>query len=118
MDDGRVWKFEESLWTATAEHYHELIDDQCLMVVPKPPYVMGGQQAIDAVSNTPRWTRVDLTDRQVARPQEGVIVVAYKAEAFKDEGKGYVAFCTSTYRRLEHEVWRVVQHQQTPELVV
>ncbi|TXN06050.1 hypothetical protein FV219_10045 [Methylobacterium sp. WL122] len=23
---------------------------------------------------------------------------------------------TSTYRRLEHEVWRVIQHQQTPPL--
>ena len=32
--------FEESLWTADATHYRESIDEQCLMVLPKPPFVM------------------------------------------------------------------------------
>lgn len=115
MDDDRVWSFEESLWTADPAHYAESIDDQCLMVVPKPPFVMQGREAIDAVSATPRWSQVSLTERQVMRPQEGLIVVAYKAEARTDD-ESYLAWCTSTYRRLEHEVWKVVQHQQTPPL--
>ena len=113
MNDSRVWEFEESLWTGSAEHYRKSIESECLMVLPEPPYVIAGQQAIDAVSATPRWARVALTQQQIKRPQEGMIVVAYKAEAFKEEGKAYEAFCTSTYRRLEHEVWKVVQHQQT-----
>lgn len=113
MDDQRVWAFEESLWTADAEHYREAIDDQCLMVVPHPPYALSGQQAIDAVTDTPRWSEVSLSERQVARPEEGLIVVAYKAEA-KKEAVEYAAWCTSTYRRLSHDEWRVVQHQQTP----
>ena len=113
MEDMRVWEFEESLWTGTAEHYRESIDAQCLMVLPEPPFVMAGQQAIDAVSDTPRWSRITMSQRQIRRPQEGLIVVGYKAEAFRAEGKAYEAFCTSTYRRLEHEVWKVVQHQQT-----
>ncbi|MEP6557806.1 MAG: DUF4440 domain-containing protein [Burkholderiales bacterium] len=116
MNDDRVWNFEESLWTGDAKHYHELIDDECLMVLPEPPYVMTGQQAIEAVANTPRWSSVELSGRQIARPQEGLIVVAYHAKAQGDGGKHYTAHCTSTYRRLEHEVWRVVQHQQTPPL--
>jgi hypothetical protein len=86
MDDARVWEFEESLWTGSAEHYRELIDKECLMVVPAPPYVMAGQQAIDAVSDTPRWSQVMLSSQQIARPQEGLIVVAYHAEAKKDDG--------------------------------
>ena len=113
MDDGRVWKFEESLWLGDAEHYRELVDGECLMVLPEPPFVIAGQQAIQAVSDTPRWSRVVLSQQQIKRPQEGLIVVAYKVEAYRDEGKGYEAFCTSTYRRVEHEVWRVIQHQQT-----
>lgn len=116
MEDERVWAFEESLWTADPEHYRASIDDHCLMVVPAPPFVLSGRQAIDAVSHTPRWTEVRLSERQVARPQEGLIVVAYKAEARRD-GQTYQAHCTSTYRRLGHEDWRVVQHQQTPPLV-
>lgn len=115
MDDDRVWRFEESLWTADAQHYQESIDDECLMVLPSPPFVYTGQQAIDAVKDTPGWDQVDLRDRQVARPQEGLIVVAYTAEAARG-GERYVAHCTSTYRRLAHEEWRVVQHQQTPPL--
>lgn len=113
MEDTRVWEFEESLWTGTAEHYRELVDSQCLMVLPEPPFVMTGQQAIEAVSDTPRWSKVVTSQRQVMRPQEGMIVVGYKVEAHKDDAKGYVAYCSSTYRRLEHEVWKVVQHQQT-----
>lgn len=121
MDDERIWEFEESLWTASPEHYAESIDDDCLMVLPAPPHVFTGRQSIDVVSATPRWMRVTLSERQVARPREGLIVIAYKAEAAKDDGEAYTAYCTSTYRHLPNadgertqERWQVVQHQQTP----
>jgi hypothetical protein len=122
MDDDRIWAFEESLWTASPEHYAESIDDACLMVLPAPPFVFTGRQSIEAVSNTPRWDELRLSDRQVSRPQEGLIVVAYRAEASRG-GERYVAHCTSTYRRLPgasgertEDRWQVVQHQQTPPI--
>ena len=113
MDDNRIWSFEERLWTADPKLYHEAIDADCLMVVPAEPYVLSQEQAINAVSKTPRWSSVDLSERQVMRPQDGIIVVAYKADARKESGESYQAYCTSTYRRLGHEEWRVIQHQQT-----
>ncbi len=116
MEDQRVWAFEESLWTASAEHYQESIDENCLMVVPAPPYVLEGQQAIDAVKGTPRWSKVIFSEQKVSRPEEGLIVIAYKAEAEKDGASPYTAHCTSVYRRLGHDDWKVVQHQQTPPL--
>lgn len=112
MDDDRVWSFEKGLWLGDADHYRELVDDECLMVLPHPPFVLTGKQAIEAVANTPRWNEVDLSKRQVARPQEGLIVIAYHARAARD-GETYEAHCTSTFRRLSHEEWRVVQHQQS-----
>lgn len=115
MEDDRVWAFEESLWTADAEHYRESIDESALMVVPQPPYVLESQAAVAAVSQTPRWESVSFSDGRIVRPQEGLIVIAYGVEATKGDER-YVAHCTSTYRRLEHDVWRVVQHQQTPPL--
>ena len=117
MDDARVWSFEEGLWTGDEAHYRELIDPECLMVVPAPPFVLTGEQAVKTVADTPRWSEVTISERQVARPQEGLIVIAYKAEASKDGANGYVAHCTSTLRRIEHDIWRVIQHQQTPPLV-
>ncbi|HZH05341.1 MAG TPA: DUF4440 domain-containing protein [Lautropia sp.] len=117
MNDELVWNFEKGLWTGDVKHYQELIDDECLMVLPEPPYVLTGQQAIKAVADTPRWSRVELSDRRIARPQDGIIVVAYGAEAYRDGDLAYRAHCTSTYRRLEHQQWRVIQHQQTPPLI-
>jgi Domain of unknown function (DUF4440) len=113
MDDDRVWKFEEGLWTGTAEHYRALINESCLMVLPTPPHVLSGDEAIAAVASTPRWTTVALTQQRIARPEEGLIVVAYHIAASRGDRR-YVALCTSTYRRRAHEDWQVVQHQQTP----
>jgi Na+-translocating ferredoxin:NAD+ oxidoreductase RnfG subunit len=118
MDDTRIWAFEESLWIGDAEHYRELIDDECVMVLPDRPFVVTGAQAIESVADTPRWSEVSFEDQQVMRPQEGLIVIAYKSTAAREGAAGYVAYCTTTMRRVEHEVWRVVQHQQTPPLAV
>jgi hypothetical protein len=116
MDDDRVWSFEKSLWTGDAEHYRHLIDEECVMVVPTPPFVLQGEKAIGAVADTPRWEEVEFAEGHIVRPQEGLIVVAYHANAARGDGERYEAHCTSTYRRLGHEEWRVVQHQQTPPL--
>ena len=115
MEDTRVWAFEESLWDADAQHYQEAIDENIIMVLPRPPFVFWGQSAKDAVKATPRWDEVELSERRVARPQEGLIVVAYRARCRKGEEK-YEAHCTSTYRMRGHDDWLVVQHQQTPPL--
>ncbi len=117
MEDGRIWAFEESLWTATPEHYQDSIDgENYVLVVPTHPHVLSGQQAIDAVKNTPRWSNVNFSEQRVTRPQEGLICLAYKVEASKDGAPSYTAYCSSVYRRLGHDDWKVVQHQQTPPM--
>jgi hypothetical protein len=118
MNDDRIWAFEQSLWTGDAEHYRALIDDECVMVLPTPPFTLSGRQAIEAVAATPRWSGVQFSEQQVMRPQEGLIVIAYHARAGGDGGDGYEAYCTTTLRRLAHEEWRVVQHQQTPPIAL
>lgn len=115
MEDARVWEFEESLWTGDGERYEALIDPECLMVLPEHPYVFTGEQAIAAVQKTPRWSQVAFSEERIARPQNGLIVLAYKAEARRPD-KAYAAYCTTTIRRLEHDEWRVTHHQQTVPL--
>lgn len=113
MQDDRLWGFEQSLWLEGRENYREKVDSEVLMVLPRPPHVVAGEAAIAAVEATPVWDRAELTERHVARPQEGLIVVAYRVHAETDEHISYDAWCSSVYRRLEHEVWRVIQHQQS-----
>lgn len=116
MDDDRVWNFEKALWTGDAEHYRACIDDSCLMALPAEPFLFDGAAAIRAVQETPRWSDVEISDGSIARPQEALIVINYHARASRDGGAPYEAYCTSTLRRLEHEEWRVIQHQQTVPL--
>ena len=116
MDDQRVWGSEEGLWTGDPEKYGAAVDEQCLMVLRAAPIIVTGGNAAKSVADTPHWTSVTLTERQVSRPQEGLIVIAYKAVAECEGERGYEAYCTTVYQRLEHDNWRVIQHQQTPQL--
>ena len=113
MEDERIWKFEQELWTGGETVYEERVSADCVMALPTEPYVFLGEQATKAVQDTPKWDAVELLDRQVSRPQEGLIVIAYRAQASRGD-EHYHALCTSTLRRLSHEERDVVQHQQTP----
>lgn len=113
MDDNRIWEFEQELWTGPADAYDRKVSDEVVMALPHDPWCLDGPQAREAVKATPRWERAEFLDKRVERPQEGLIVIAYRVKASLGD-KHYHALCTSTLRRLEHEVWDVVQHQQTP----
>lgn len=115
MNDDEVWAFEDSLWRADAAHYHASIDDNCLMVVPSPPYITTGAAAADAVAKTPRWDQVAFSEQRVARPQDGLIVIAYRIMAEKPGAEPYDARCTSVYLERDGK-WTVVEHQQSPVL--
>lgn len=112
MDDARLWGSEKSLWTTDQAGYRAVIADDALMVLPGHRSVLSGRDAVHAVSGTPMGTDVTFTEQNVSRPQEGLIVVAYAVEASK-ENERYCARCTTTYLRLAHEEWRVIQHQQS-----
>ena len=115
MDDERVRSFERELWMGGEEVYRERIAEDCLMVVPAKPFLLSAGEVIAAVSGTPRWSEVEFSDFRISRPQDGIIVIAYQADARRGE-ETYQAYCTSTYHRLGHEQWQVVQHQQTVAL--
>jgi len=113
MNDDRIWTFERELWLGGGAVYRERVSSDCLMALPAEPLLFGGDEAVAAVEDTPRWDEVEFVDTRVSRPQEGLIVIAYRVKARRAQ-QNYQAICTSTLRRLAHEEWDVVQHQQTP----
>ncbi|GGC32701.1 hypothetical protein GCM10011371_20160 [Novosphingobium marinum] len=113
MEDARIWNFESDLWTGGEDVYRERVSDDCVMALPATPYIFDGKAATKAVAGTPRWESVEFRNQRVERPQEGLIVIAYRAHAKRGEEE-YHALCTSTLRRLSHEDWDVVQHSQIP----
>ncbi len=117
MDDQRIWQFEESLWLGDGDTYRALIDEQCVMALPAAPHVFDRDAAIEAVAGTPRWSEVAFSEQRVQRPEEGLIVIAYRAKAARD-GEAYEAYCTTSMRRRGHEDWLVVQHSQLPPIAL
>lgn len=113
MDDNRIWEFERELWFGGAEVYRQKVSEDVVMALPEQPFLFDAEAAIAAVTNTPRWDTVDFAETRVHRPQEGLIVIAYRVTASRGEHT-YRAACTSTLRRLSHEHWDVVQHSQLP----
>lgn len=111
MNDERVWSFEQSLWQAGGERYHDRVDAECVMVLGHSPYLFAGPDAAEAVSGTPEWENVTFTRKTVHRPQEGLIVLGYDVRAEKD-GTSFSATCSSVYRRCDHDDWTVIQHSQ------
>lgn len=114
MDDDRIWEFERELWVGGPEVYEKKVAPTCVMALPAAPYLYDGRAATEAVKDTPRWDEAEFADTRVERPQEGLIVIAYRMRARRGAEKEYHALCTSTLQRLAHEEWVVVQHQQTP----
>lgn len=112
MDDDRIIEFERALWIGEEDIYRRCVSDDCLMVIPEHPFILRGEEAIAAVEGSPRWSHADLLDLEINRAQEGLIVIAYRADAERD-GTKYEAYCTSTYLRIGEDDWRVIQHQQT-----
>ena len=117
MDDDRGWAREASLWKGDASLFRKAIDPAARMALPAPPFLFSGEQAIEAVQGTPRWSNVAFEDGTISRPQYGLIVVAYTAHAQRGGQEEYVAHCTTTYRLNGAHEWQVVQHQQTPKLM-
>ncbi len=117
MDDARVWAFEESLWTGDAEHYRELVDPEVVMALPVRAAPAPGRRrrpgrAVDpAVGPGRDRPRADLA------PAGGADRDRLPRHRDARDGDPYVAWCTSTYRRLGPEEWRVIQHSQTPPLM-
>ena len=113
MEDKRIWEFERELWLGGGDVYRKNVAEDCVMALPAEPFLYDHEGATQAVEKTPRWDEVDFADTRVTRPEEGLIVIGYRARASRG-GNSYHALCTSTLRRLGHEDWVVVQHQQTP----
>ena len=113
MTDEEAWAMEREFWTGGAEHYREAIDPACVMAFPAQAGIIARPEIARSLADAPRWASVHMTETQVARPDDDLLLLAYKAEGRREGAAPYSAYCTSTYHRSGGR-WRLVQHQQTP----
>ena len=113
MDDATAWVLEERFWLDDDAQVLAAVDPECIMAFPAPTGLLAGPSIAWSLAGAVRWSSVQMTERRVARPGPGVLVLGYRARGERKGARPYEAFCTSTYRATEHG-WMLVQHQQTP----
>lgn len=114
MTDEDAWRVEESLWTGLPSEFADRVSAHCLMAFADPVDVISGTEAAEGLNALERWATVEMTAKQLTRPGEGLVILAYRAEGQRDLAPAYRAYCTSTYHRSDGGRWLLVQHQQTP----
>lgn len=109
-----LWKIEERLWTGDGEDVAAALDPACMMAFPQVGILNGAPAILESLRGAPRWVNIEIKDQTLARPEESLAVLAYRARAKRlGDESAYAAVCTSTYVARQG-VWRMVQHQQTP----
>lgn len=111
MDHSFLWSLEQRLWLEGASAYEELLHPNCLMVFPGVG-LMSADDVLESLKGAPRWRSVEMSSRRTNALGDDAALLAYKAEALRDEAARYVCFCSSTYVQ-EDGRWRIVHHQQT-----
>ena len=107
-----IWQVERQLWLEGVEAYRAHMAESCIMVFG-PMGILQRAAILESREQAPRWTAVEMTEQQTAEPAPDCRVIAYRAEARRDDARPYLAYCSSTYVRRDGD-WRLVQHQQTP----
>lgn len=107
-----MWQIERRLWLDGPSFYAGTMDEACIMAFDRMG-VMKAKAVLDSLQLAPRWEDVDMTEKAIGRGGGGVIVLGYRAQAWRDDADRYACYCTSTYRK-DGDRWLLIQHQQTP----
>jgi hypothetical protein len=108
-------ELERAFWRegGNADFFRECLAADALMVFPAPFGLMGREATIEAVGESPGWTRFEIADSRVLEIGEHVAALAYRVSAVDANGDSYNAFISSVYTK-EGDAWRLALHQQTP----
>jgi hypothetical protein len=114
LSDAAVWDLEARFWSGDDAFYDAWLAAGALMVFPDPTGILDRAAIVASIRGGPRWTQVHMTERRVARPNAGVVLVAYRFEARMDDGDdAYRGWASSSYAR-SAGAWSLAFHQQTP----
>lgn len=112
VSDDDIWTLEKRFWLDGEPAYREHMAESAVMLFPEPVGVLVGEAILSSLADAPRWSSIDLHERELIRVGDAMLVVAYRAEA-KRNAQNYRAICSSSYAVIDGD-WKIVHHQQTP----
>lgn len=107
---------EEGFWTAAdrVHYFGEHMAGDAVMVFPEPTGILDEAAIIETLEDASAWSEVRIEDVDLVHLRETGAVLAYRAEARRDDGDPYSVYAASVYVLQEDGVWRLAFHQQTP----
>ncbi|PWW02148.1 uncharacterized protein DUF4440 [Hoeflea marina] len=114
MTQINVQDLERRLWLEGSPAYEEILAPDCIMAFAAPVGILRGAAIHQSLKALPRWDDVEISETDLAQPDDSTLVHAYRAVGHREGDAPYRAYCTSTYRRTG-EGWCLIQHQQTPD---
>ena len=110
-----IWAIEKQLWENGIEAVKELIDKDCVMIMPSPVSTKRGYDILKDSADFPQWDTVSFTDEDmVRRDHDKFIFLTYKMKAGRQEQSEYSVLCGSTYMYDGDGGYVLILHQQTP----
>jgi Domain of unknown function (DUF4440) len=106
------WRALATSGEAAAHFYHQVLDDNPVMVLPGGMMLDDREVIIRSMSGQP-WSAYELFGVRAFQPTADTGIVVYGATASRSDGAAYSAFMASTYVR-RPDGWRLALHQQTP----
>jgi limonene-1,2-epoxide hydrolase len=112
--EGELVALEEQFWVGDAAFYEQNLAPDALMVFPDPVGAMTRHETVASISESARWRSVEMSEVRVLTPADGVAVLAYRADAVRDEpGSRYTARIASVYVD-RGDGWKLSFHQHAP----
>lgn len=114
IDKTRIWGLEQDFWTSEEEFFDQNLTADASVLFPEQVGLLDRKATIESLSEGPRWSEVDLQDRNEIQLGAEITLIAYRALArMTGEEEAYRANGLSIYRR-EGEKWKLAFHFQIP----
>ena len=63
---GDLIALEEQVWKGNADFYRQRLTAEALMVFPDPVAVLGKEETVASISQTPHWRDIEFTEIKAA----------------------------------------------------
>jgi hypothetical protein len=114
--EDKLFAIEEGFWLKGEDYFLEHVDERCLLAFPQMREMHGvhSREAVAATAKHPnRWSDVEISDRQLLRPADEVVLISYRVDGRQGDGKPYAALIGSAYAK-RGDGWKLAFHQHSP----
>jgi hypothetical protein len=107
---------EKQFWTGGSKFYEENVDESCLIAFNSDMAgVMSNKDIAATVKDGNRWKDLEIELKGLVAHSVDTAILTYEARATREGGEHYAALVSTGYVKRDGR-WKMVFHQQTPQI--